>query len=49
MASQQEILAFIAAAERFPPSPEKVLWVAFLIRQFELRCEATVIKSDQSQ
>jgi hypothetical protein len=41
----QEILAFIAAAERLPDTPQKEIYVRFLFQQFQLRCEATVIKA----
>jgi hypothetical protein len=41
----QEILAFIAAAERLPNTPQKEIYVRFLVRQYELRCCATVIKA----
>ena len=47
--SPQDILAFIDAAKRFPDGPQKELWVQFLTRQFELRCEATVIKGTQNE
>ncbi len=45
--SPQEILAFIDAAKRMPAGPKKELWVRWLVKQFELRCEATVIPSDK--
>jgi len=45
--SPQEILAFIAAARRMPAGPKKELWVRWLVRQFELRCTATVIPKDK--
>lgn len=41
----QEILAFIDAARRMPDTPKKELWVKFLVKQYELRCNATVIKA----
>jgi hypothetical protein len=41
----QEILAFIAAAERLPNTPQKEIYVRFLVKQYELRCTATVIKA----
>lgn len=41
----QDVLAFIAAAERFPNSKEKEIYVSWLATQFELTCEAEVIKS----
>lgn len=47
--SREEILAFIDAARRLPNNPKKELWVNWLVQQYELRCEATVIKSKDSQ
>lgn len=44
----QEILAFIEAAGRMPNSAKKELWVSWLVKQFELRCEATVISAKHS-
>ena len=44
----QEILAFIDSARRMKPSAKKELWVRWLVRQFELRCEATVIPADKN-
>jgi hypothetical protein len=46
--STQEILAFIDAARRLPNDDKKELWVKFLVRQYELSCEATVIKGKQN-
>lgn len=43
--SPEEILAFIDAAKRMPNGPKKELWVNWLVKQFTLRCEGTVIKS----
>lgn len=45
--SPQEILAFIDAAKRLPTGPKKELWVSWLVGQYELRCEATVIKRSE--
>jgi hypothetical protein len=45
--SPQEILAFIDAAKRMPNGPKKELWVRWLVGQYELHCEATVIPSDK--
>lgn len=44
----REILSFIDAAKRFPNGPKKELWVRWLVGQYELRCEATVIKGEFS-
>lgn len=42
----EEILAFIAAAERFPETPEKLAWVRWLDKQFTMTCTAEVIKAE---
>jgi hypothetical protein len=47
--SPQEILAFLDAAKRLPDNPKKELWVKFLVRQFELTCEATVIRGKPNE
>ena len=44
-----EILAFIEAAQRLPNNQKKELWVNFLVKQFELRCQATVIKAEDNK
>ena len=44
----EEILAFIDSAKRMHPGPKKELWVRWLVRQFELRCEATVLPADKN-
>lgn len=46
--TKQEILAFIDAAKRFPNGEKKELWVKFLVKQYELRCEATVTKGNKN-
>jgi hypothetical protein len=46
--SPQEILAFIDAAKRLPNNPKKELWVNWLVTQYQLRCDVTVIKGDFS-
>jgi Mor family transcriptional regulator len=47
--STQEILAFIDAAKRLPNDEKKTLWVRWLVNQYELRCQATVIKGKQRE
>jgi len=47
--STQEILAFIDAARRLPDTPQKEIYVKFLVKQYELRCEATVIKANNKE
>lgn len=46
--SAQEILAFIDAARRLPNNEKKELWVNFLVKQYELRCTAEVIKNEKN-
>jgi hypothetical protein len=46
--SPQEILAFIDAARRLPTGPKKELWVRWLCQQYQLRCEAEVIKANNT-
>ncbi len=43
--SHRDILAFIDAAKRLPPTPQKEIYVSWLVRQYELKCSAEVIKS----
>lgn len=47
--SPQEILAFIDASRRLPNTAEKTIYVNFLVKQYELSCEARVIKGTVSQ
>ena len=47
--STQEILAFIDAARRLPDNDKKEIYVRFLVKQYELRCQATVIKANKTE
>jgi hypothetical protein len=47
--STQEILAFIDAARRLPDNDKKEIYVKFLVKQYELRCNATVIKANNKE
>jgi hypothetical protein len=46
--THKDILSFIDAAKRLPDTPQKVIYVRWLVRQFELRCSADVIKANKS-
>jgi hypothetical protein len=46
--SDRDILAFIDSARRLPATPQKEIYVRWLVKQYELCCTATVVKANKS-